>query len=272
MDSKQRWDFFLAHAGPDQESAEALYESLAKDSQVFLDSRCLHLGDDWDTELAAAQRASLITVVLVSPNTPQAYYQREEVAAAITFARQDPETHRVVPIYLMNTEGSAGEIPYGLRLKQGISVKSNTELDTAAVKLLGLLRFVHGRSEAAPALGLSEDEEALVLRLFRFSGRCMIGAAHGEYECLWVPGDVMDMQWGWERTLQEAQESGKAVGDRVERMRWIFVTRDLAARNLLAELPKQEGQRSTLYELTQEGWRAGYAIAARSRGGAGAPS
>ena len=36
--------------------------------------------------LAAAQRRSRVTIVLVSPNTDEAYYQREEIAAAIDWA------------------------------------------------------------------------------------------------------------------------------------------------------------------------------------------
>jgi hypothetical protein len=71
-DNSAEWDFFLAHAGADKETAESLYEYLVDKCRVFLDSRCLRLGDDWDTELATAQRRSLVTVVLVSINTAAA--------------------------------------------------------------------------------------------------------------------------------------------------------------------------------------------------------
>lgn len=49
--------------------AEQLYDLLVPKAKVFLDSRELMLGDNWDEELAAAQRNSLITVVLVSRKT-----------------------------------------------------------------------------------------------------------------------------------------------------------------------------------------------------------
>ena len=55
MTSGNKWDFFLAHAGPDLASAERLYALLSAESRVFLDSYCLRLGDDWDLELACAQ-------------------------------------------------------------------------------------------------------------------------------------------------------------------------------------------------------------------------
>jgi len=94
------WDFFLAHAGADLPAAEQLYVLLQPRARVFLDKHCLLLGDDWDQELAAAQRGSRITVVLVSSRTEIAYYEREEIAAAIDLARRNKQAHRVVPVYL----------------------------------------------------------------------------------------------------------------------------------------------------------------------------
>jgi hypothetical protein len=65
---KCKWDIFLAHAGADTPAAEKLYDLLESNCNVFLDSRCLSLGDTWDSELALSQKQSLITVVLISPN------------------------------------------------------------------------------------------------------------------------------------------------------------------------------------------------------------
>jgi len=102
---RSRWDFFLAHAGSDSGIAESLYGLLSPHCRVFLDSRSLKLGDDWDVALPEAQRRSRITVVrsritvvIISPHTPKAYYQREEVATAIQLARTSPDDHRVVPV------------------------------------------------------------------------------------------------------------------------------------------------------------------------------
>lgn len=79
-----KWDFFIAYAGPDEHTAEVLYDALQPHSRPFLASRNLLLGDDWDAKSAEAQRESLVTVVLVSDNSDnsdKAYYQREEIAA-----------------------------------------------------------------------------------------------------------------------------------------------------------------------------------------------
>lgn len=83
---KDDWDFFIAHASADEEIVEKIYDRLIPNSRVFVDTRCLQLGDDWDTKLREAQKASLITLVLISTNTDKAYYQREEIAAAIALA------------------------------------------------------------------------------------------------------------------------------------------------------------------------------------------
>jgi len=77
------YDFFLAHAGPDAATAERLYDLLARKTRVFLDSKSIDLGEDWDRVLAEAQRRSRATVVLVSAHTDAASYQREEIATAI---------------------------------------------------------------------------------------------------------------------------------------------------------------------------------------------
>lgn len=132
------WDIFLAHAGADASVAEELYE-LLKPCKVFLDSRSLLLGDDWDRELALAQRRSLVTVVLVSAHTDTAYYQREEVAAAIDMARADSTRHRVVPVYLEGVSAGGHEVPYGLRLKHGVSLPDSGGLAGVAQRLIELV-------------------------------------------------------------------------------------------------------------------------------------
>jgi hypothetical protein len=69
------WSFFIAHARADLKEAEALYDRLSPQAPTFIDSRCIELGADWDLELARAQKDALISVVLVSPNSDQAYYE-----------------------------------------------------------------------------------------------------------------------------------------------------------------------------------------------------
>src|SRR3954451_4285646 len=116
------WDFFIAHASADIEPAEALYEHLnGGAAKVFLDRKSLLLGDDWDTKIAQAQSASLITLVLVSAKTDRAYYERDEIAAAIALARENENRHRVIPIFLDDD----AKPPYGLGLKHGLRVDAD---------------------------------------------------------------------------------------------------------------------------------------------------
>jgi hypothetical protein len=138
-ESSTSWDFFIAHAATDLPAAQLLFQHLSPHSRVFLDSHCIRLGDDWDRTIAAAQRDSLVTVVLVSEQANVAYYQREEIAAAISFARADPRSHRVIPIFIGSDAQQSAGVPYGLRLKHGLVVHRSAEWEDVASKLLRLL-------------------------------------------------------------------------------------------------------------------------------------
>jgi L-histidine N-alpha-methyltransferase len=136
-----RWDIFIAHAGPDGELAERLYDSLLPSCRPFVDRKCLQLGDDWDTSLSEAQRSSMITVVLISSRTEKAYYQREEIAASLAMAREDGDRHRVVPVVL-DDGGNDDIVPLGLRLKHGLRIGPNMTLDDVAARLRDLVTAV----------------------------------------------------------------------------------------------------------------------------------
>jgi hypothetical protein len=150
-DRAYTWDFFLAHAGPDGPIAKDLFDLLAPSCRVFLDNQCLLLGDDWDLALRDAQRASRITVVLVSGRTEKAYYQREEIAAAIAMAREDKEQHRVVPVYLDDPPFDHEAVPYGLRLKHSVSLNQEGGLQGIAQRLQDLFARVTGTAFAPVA-------------------------------------------------------------------------------------------------------------------------
>jgi tetratricopeptide (TPR) repeat protein len=125
--------FFIAYAAPDAAVADRLSAVLTLGATVFLDRRSVRPGDDWDRELAAAQRRAEITVVLVSDHTEKSFYQREEIATAIDMARQGP--HRVVPLWLSRT-GPPDTLPYGLGIKQGLAVPDPGDLTEVARALL----------------------------------------------------------------------------------------------------------------------------------------
>lgn len=133
-----QYDIFLTHAGDDAQIAEKLYELLDPHLKVFLDSKTLIPGDDWEIVLPQAQRDSLVTVVLISPSTNNAFYQREEIAAAIALARDAPSTHRVIPVYLddvLSSKEPSDNVPYGLRTKHSIKMQGTTTLDAVVQQL-----------------------------------------------------------------------------------------------------------------------------------------
>ena len=143
------WDIFIAHAGADGAAAEELYDRLQGRARVFLDTRCLEVGDNWDEELARAQRASLMSVVLVSSRTEHAYYQREEIAAAIDLARRGDGGHRVVPVYLDPGARAGDSVPYGLRLKHGLEVHEGAGMSAVADALIEALARLREKARRA---------------------------------------------------------------------------------------------------------------------------
>lgn len=177
-DARPRYDFFIAHAGPDREASEQLFDLLKGRCTPFLDFRVLQFGDDWDRELALAQRQSRVTVVLVSSRTDDAFYEREEIAAAIALARRDPGGHRVVPVYL----DSSAEAPYGLRLKHAMHVSAAYPLETVARELLKLApgerprRRINYASLQFEGILASSDEEELFAVAFSPLGGIAAGS------------------------------------------------------------------------------------------------
>lgn len=140
MTREERWDFFIAYASPDQMAAETLFDLLSSSFRVFLDRRNLLPGDDWSSRLSAAQSLAAVTLVLISSRTDSAYYQREEIARAIELARREDDLHRVVPI-LLDEPADNVQLPYGLRLKQAISVTEAGGLARVSDRLKGALQY-----------------------------------------------------------------------------------------------------------------------------------
>ena len=180
--SPLEWDVFIAHANADKDAARELFDLLCPGCRPFLDDACIELGDDWDTSIARAQRASFITVVLVSKHTDEAYYAREEIAAAIAMARQPNSEHRVVPVEL---HPGIEHLPYGLRLKHGIKAPLKDGMAGVARELLALVdRLTH--RPPSPAVtpralpGWQAFEQAVIERADRLPS-CLGASESGLY-------------------------------------------------------------------------------------------
>lgn len=132
------WDVFIAYAGPDAVVADDLYNALASNCKVYFAKRTMRPGDDWD-RLGKIQRASLITVVLISGNTDAAYYLREEIQSAVQMARSNQDAHRVVPIYLEGRPPDPCDVPYGLWIKHGLELTPDNGWQVIAGQLLSLV-------------------------------------------------------------------------------------------------------------------------------------
>jgi hypothetical protein len=159
-----KWDFFIAHAGADAETARKLYRLLKPHARVFLDSECLHYGDKWDDELARAQRDSSASLILISLHSEKAFYQGDEIATSVRLFRKDRTKHRVIPVYLHPD----AETPYGLEHFHSVTLSKDVTLETFAASLM--IQF-EVRNEKSSLEGVSGDLDAKNEQLTRSVNR-----------------------------------------------------------------------------------------------------
>jgi hypothetical protein len=164
MAGEIRYDFFLAHAGGDNALAVELRE-LLKAHRVFVDSEDLLPGDEWDVELPKVQRASRVSVILISSEVEKAWYAREEIAAAINLAKV--ERQRVVPLFLEGLKPPA-DVPYGLRRLVAIYLERLGSLEAVAEKLSDLLLRLDKLAEDAPRPPKWRVSSARVVAILRW--------------------------------------------------------------------------------------------------------
>lgn len=137
------WDVFIAYASVDRRFADALYAALRRLPQrprVFLDHEALRPGDDWPQVLARALAASRCVVALISPASPAAFFQREEILRALDAARAIPRRQRLVPVFVDGARPDSEEVPYGLRPLHALVASTADELDRVATEVADLLR------------------------------------------------------------------------------------------------------------------------------------
>src|SRR3954447_1914776 len=139
MAADETWDFFIAYVSADRAAADELHGLLARNhhARSFIDHRDLQPGDEWQVRLKRALSRSAVIVVLVSPNSTDAYYQQEEVAIAIDLVRYETRAHRIVPVLLEGAQRR--DLQYGLNRLHALE-QSDAGLVGVAERLAALLR------------------------------------------------------------------------------------------------------------------------------------
>lgn len=137
MSNKLKYHCFIAHSSRDNDDAIKLYNILdSYGVRVFLDSKSLELCDYWDNVLPTAQSESLITLLLISSNSHDSYYQSEEIARAINLARNNDR--KILPVFLEQCEA-----PYGLNRVQGFYISDNLTFNDLALKIVKLINRLY---------------------------------------------------------------------------------------------------------------------------------
>src|SRR5262245_7932601 len=94
-------DFFLCHAGNDKPRVEAYAKRLGDlGATTAFDKYDILPGQDWIVRILDLLPSSRICVVFVSQHSSTAIVQRNEAFLARYLARDQPDRHQVVPVYL----------------------------------------------------------------------------------------------------------------------------------------------------------------------------
>jgi hypothetical protein len=133
------FDFFIAHASPDKEHARRFAERLEPDFRVFLDTEDVPLGVDWGNVIDEAQQQSQFTLALISDKTESAPYAMDEIRAAIDRERRGGGRQRLIPLYINGIPATADDYLYGLRTRQGLSLKEPADYEDAVRRVRGLM-------------------------------------------------------------------------------------------------------------------------------------
>lgn len=132
VQSTNEWDYFISYPSKDIQLAVAVYIELTKKARAFLDQRCLRPGDRWTERLAAAQQASRATLLIVTGNSAQAWYQESEAARAINLTRRG--RHRIIPLLF----GDEVVVPFGLEQIQSVRLQKLWDIQGISRKLEAL--------------------------------------------------------------------------------------------------------------------------------------
>ena len=133
------FDFFIAHASPDKEHARRFADRLEPEFRVFLDTEDVPLGVDWGNVIDEAQRQSRFTLALISDKTEDAPYAMDEIRAAIDRERHGGGLQRLIPLYINGLPATADDYVYGLRTRQGLSLKEPAEYEDAVRRVRELM-------------------------------------------------------------------------------------------------------------------------------------
>lgn len=129
---------FIAHSSDDEVISKEIYSELLELGYgVFIDYYDIMPGDEWDRKIENTQENSLSTIIIISDNTGESYYQREEIVRAIDLHNSEDSVHKVIPIISGGSDFS--DLPYGLNRIQAIHIDEYDDINGVAKKISKVL-------------------------------------------------------------------------------------------------------------------------------------
>lgn len=121
------WDFFLTHQDIDNTVIDIIYKNLSQQYHVCLDNSYFQPKFQRRQELAKAQQNALITVIIITAETPESFFQRPDIINAKEMASNPRTKNRIAPIFVNITSANNKTIPNVLYLKHSEYISSNIE-------------------------------------------------------------------------------------------------------------------------------------------------
>jgi len=128
---------FISYPHEEFDVAKEIYDLLSGRFKVFMDKYSIVPGADWTAEIVRAQQKSAMTIAIVSNNTKNACYEKDEITRAINLRKH--QKHVIVPI-VVSCDGSVPDIPFGLQNTQYILIDKNYDMAQVFAKITQAMR------------------------------------------------------------------------------------------------------------------------------------
>lgn len=135
------WDIFLAYSSLDTNLANSLYDCLCDKYHVFC-SETTNSKVDFEVNTVHTQSMSRITVVLITNNIEESYYQRKDIETALLFSCEERNKYRVVLIFFDVDSDNRFHIFYVLPPQANVIAISVNNLSEVTKELITVVDYL----------------------------------------------------------------------------------------------------------------------------------
>lgn len=135
------WDIFLAHSIIDTDLATSLYDCLCKIYRVFYTKNITN-EKNLELDILYAQSISRITIVLITPNTEEGFYQRKDIETILIASSEKRTNYRLILIFFDTDSNNKFKIFYILPPDTDVAILSANNSSEVAQKLTSVIEHL----------------------------------------------------------------------------------------------------------------------------------